>query len=440
MSNSYKVTSLVIDRLLPAFKESSALFDIANTQLAYYYKNPQNTYALGQTVEILKYPLYKTTTIKVDGSQAIDIAGNLTNVQQETETLTVDNLTFTAIPRTSWENTYFWTKNKMFDEYFTNPVIKSLKKQIETDIFKEFIKRSYIVAGSASSNLNSMSSLSDIKVVMEQKEMEGSMRHLIMSNKDNAKLTDTFGTYFNGSLNTSAIRGTVAMNVAGFYELNESPNILTVDTGTASSNTGLTLSVDATDGQRDLVITGLTVNETIKVGAIITIVSDSIFTLQKYGTPKSNISQDIARPTFVVNADLSNADFTPDADDDTFGTYTAPGATMTVRVGNEVRTDPASQYQDINAPGNVLASGTSLTVMATHTANFACSTGGLTIAAPPLKPLSFVDWQTRSLKDGFSLFVARQGNLEKFRDIDMVGYGSGYRVYGDYVVRAVSAP
>lgn len=444
MGNTFSASSLVLDLTLAEFQESSAMFDVADTQIAGYWEKNLPTWAKGQTVSVLKYPRYPVTRTTV--SQGTDITINPTDIQQETETVLVDQLFFTAINLTNVEQKYYGSgggqKGEDFiNTFFIKPAVKALKYQLEKFIFEKFVTSAFIATGSPSSRLNSASSLSSIRALMQQNQMPMD-RNLIVSDIDAAALTDTFGTYFNGQLNEKAIRGTVMSGVSGFDETTESEAISVVPGGTASDNSTLTLFVDAIDGNTNLQIDSLVVGETINVGSIITINVSTAFFVKPFDRT-DRISRSLTPVTFVVQVPTGiDPNFTPGDGSSTnpFGVYTATGAQMTVIV-NQVKTNiSGDQYARIETPSDVLAAGSPISVSADRLVNMAISKGGISLAAPPLPSLAFVEWRQEALRNGFSMFVGRQGQLANLRNLDVIGFVAGCTVHPEYVISVDSAP
>ena len=437
MANQIVTTQKISDTLLPAFVVTSALLNNSNMDLARAYEQG-GIYGIGGDVQIRKYPRFIASSTDLAPIPTGGITVTPQDIQQETETLTIEKLFDVAINLNVIERTLQLREDKAFNQSIVNPILLALKQEVMAYLYKKFVDSLYIFNGDGTTPINSYSQISSTCAIMDEFQMPKD-RSLILSAVDSATFaaSQVFNNFRKETIDDVWENGYINM-INGFRTFSDE-NVRTHQAGTASTNSGITLSVNAIDGDTTLTLTGLNAAETLVVGDKIVIdttdpLGVNIFAVSPIG--KEIVSNNLYKLGFVVApAPASNPDY-----NSTTQTYTAPGATMTVSVVNPVRTiTTTDQYAYISAPNDLLPAGLPLTILGNHRTNPAiCNKLSMSVAAPPIHKLEAGAITTTSMLDSITINCSMQSQVAQLQNLFVCYLQIGALVHPEYAVGLIS--
>ena len=434
-TNTLLTTKKISDNILAPFVVSNPLLDNANTNLQSDYTN-SGKYGIGGTVDIRKYPRYVTDVIDIANIPTGGIAITPQNIQQETETLTIEQLFNIPVNLNVVEEALQMKTKSAFNEFVLNPMVLSLKEQTMNYLYNKFLSSTYIFTGDATTRINDYSIIANTCALMDEFQMPKS-RSIIMSAVDQAAFSSSQvqNNFYSKSLDDIWTTGYIGM-VNGF-KMYSDENIRVFKAGTAAETVGVTLLTAAVDGDTTLTLTGLTPGDTVNVSDKLQIDSTTgpgvdISAVCPIG--KRIISNDLYPVTFIVADGTGNPDFAA-------GVYTVPGSgELTVSVVNPVRTAyTTDQYAYLDAPSNELTAGTGINLLGDHRMNIAMSNGNaLSVAAPPPAALKYGAVSSMAHIDSIAVNCVAQSDASQLQNLFVCYMQLGALVHPEYCVGIIS--
>jgi len=440
MANTFTTTDKVADLVLPEFMINVPLVENANMQLQNQFTKG-GLYGIGGNIQVLKQPRFPVEEIDISGATLPSgYSVTLQDIQQETETLTIEKFFNTAVSLNAVEQSLSMRTEEGFNDYLKNPIINALKQKIMGYLYNKVISQTYIFTGNDSSRINNYQTVSDANAIMSEFQMPEE-RCFIMSPTDASSLSasQVSNNFYQPSLDDIWRTGLIGI-IDGFKTYRDN-NIAIFIAGTANTNTSLTLNTAATDGATTLEITGFVIGQTVKIGDKFQIPTTSgqpgedIYMVQPMG--KTTISNVLAPLTFVASAaPASNPDYDPVEEK-----YTATSATMTVSIVNPVRLAPTGdQYAYITSPSDTLPASLSLNMLGNHRVNPAfCKGISLSVAAPPLADLKYGAQSSRTVIKSISMQQTIQSDSDQYVNKFVLALQMGALVHPEYTVGVLSA-
>jgi hypothetical protein len=437
MANTLLTTNKIIDTTLPTLVVGTTLIEIANKMLMKGAYSDAGNYGIGSSVEMRKAPRYFASSIDISNP---NVALNLTsqNIQQETITITTERLTYgNSISLTAVETALQMQTQQAFNDYVMTPMMESIKQKIVSYIYDKLLDNLYYIVGSDSSLVNNYQTIADARTAMKELNIPGEYC-LVMSPRDMGAFSSNYvqSNFNKRSIDSIWDNGYIG-RIDGFM-VYEDENIRLHRSGTASSNTGITIGTAMSNGDTNITLAGLTVGDTINVKDILKISTSGdgadVYFVSPY---KEEVDNTYLSPAFVVDADNtgSNSDY-----DSSTQTYTASDTTMTVSVKQPLRTETTSdQYATIYTPTGQLISGIGVTVVGNHRLNFAMpKNAAIYFAAPPLPILDKGMVTVRKSIDSVSINCSTQDILATYSSnfVPLIQYGC--EIAPEYVVGIVS--
>jgi len=439
MANTLLTTSKIAPKLLPEFVVNTALIENANLMLEREFTSG-DIYGIGGSIQMRKYPRYTITEQALsNGSLPSGFTITTQDIQQETETLTIESFLYGATNLNAVEQALKLRTDEAFNDFIKNPLQTALKQKVMNFLYGKVVEEIYIFTGTPSSSINTYATVANANALMNDFQMP-EQRCLIMSPTDVASFSSSqvSNNFYRESLQDIWRNGLIGM-INGFLTYSDN-NVVIHLAGTATTDT-ITLNAAAVDGDTTLSLTGLTIGNTIKVGDKFQIPTTAgqagadIYYVQPEG--KITISNTAGPITFVVAAGASsNTDY-----DSATRTYTATATTMTVSIKNPVRTAYSTdQYAYISSPTDTLPVGLGLTMLDSHRVSPAfCKGNSLTVAMPPLADLKYGAVSSRATFNSISVQTTLQSDSSTYSNKFLLAGQIGALIHPEYTVGILSA-
>ena len=429
MANTFSVTEWVAKEIAAPFYCSVPALQYASMEYAQYFDKGRQGFAPGDTVQIRLQPTYPVNSISASTSGELTLATN--NFQQKTIDLTVDDFIYTRIDLNAIEGQLdLGTDPDILKQQYIMPAVKALKKEANNRIYNAFLQAAYYQTGSTSSAINNQLTVGLADALMEDLNMPAE-RYLGLSSIDNTYLSSALGSYFQRDVSDEGVlMGLVNPQFNGF-EVYRDTSIVEHTAGTASTDTGVTLGADINDGDVTITLNGTTALNTVLPGDAIVVDNEGYYWVSQVDRLKIDPSE--FPLTFIVvpyTQSAANTEW-----DSGTQTYTSAGDGLVVQVSREVLTDLSNNFAYINAESNggVIASGTALTITPSRRSNMCVAKGGLAIASPPIEKIVSSEFAIEKVNN-LNIVVARQGQLEKLTNVNLVGFLFGVTVLPQYAV------
>lgn len=255
MSNTFKVTDLVLKECQRTAHEEASFLKTVNRQYDASYNNPGSIGAIGSTLRIRKPNQYKVTTGRTMDAQEVD---------EETQTITVATQKHVDIPLTSVEITQDVNGMAKFSEQHIRPAMQRLIADIEDDCLVQFTKDVPNVVGAGSftaaggfapgTALSNLTAPSRARARINQQAAPKKDRSMITDSITMGTMVNGAAAYFNPSnaISDQYTEGMVARtSMADWYE-NE--KVWTMSNG--ADVAGTLDSYTVVDGDTDITVTG----------------------------------------------------------------------------------------------------------------------------------------------------------------------------------------
>lgn len=432
--NQFTTTQEVLDAMNAAFQVRAFLLDYANTTLVNRSADwTVSDYGRGSTIQVRR----RSTTrgVRTDIST---LNGPMTKIIQKVEQETIDIILsefYNATFELNAVNQKLFLNGESANKETAYAAVDNLVFNVQEFLYDNLIKNANILALSPQTSLNNQTTLGRINVIANSHNMP-EKRALMISNNAFNDLAAHFGSYLNDKASTPALRN--RLSGLGMFDIIAGDNVVAnFETGNAfEDNSTATLAVAAPNGTTQLSVNNMSNGKTINVGSPITFVSSTVRSVAR-GTFQV-ISTDVTRPSLIVAADPTLADFTP-AVGNTPGFYTVGVAVSTqVTFKTEQAVQTSGNFQAIDAPSAIIPIGTPIRFYEDHVVSFMTSDTGISFTAPKLTPIGNATNVYSTHKD-LSLRYSTQGDLLTETNVKELACIWGTGMDKAYLIRNMTA-
>lgn len=406
MANNFSTTELVANLSLAEFVNNNSTVMTANR--GYESDFTMAEYKIGDSVNIRKQNHFTVGDGRV---------GTVQDVNEETETLTINHQYHTLIEYSSKELTLKIDTNlDRFSERYIRPAVQELIHRMETDILLQGINELNFTSGSAASAVDSFATVDLTGAKMLEQAMPIlDEAYMALSVRDASGLKASLQNAFNDTLNED-ISFRSALGRLSYFDIFQNQAIPRHTTG---SFPGTPLVNGEVTSGNTIVLDGFTPTQTgvLLQGDVITFGgSNSVNPVGRSDT--GQLMQ------FVVLADV-NSD---------------GGGNATVTVAPSIVSDPANPRQNVSAPiANNAAVSLEGSAQGSYNVNYAYSKRGLDIVVPPLETLDGMQSYVVTDRDAnVSIRVNRQGDILNDVNVLRLDVLCGYKWHPQYAVKLLS--
>ncbi len=406
MANTFSTTELVANLSLAEFVNNNSTVMTANR--GYESDFTMAEYKIGDSVNIRKQNHFTVGDGRV---------GTVQDVNEETETLTINHQYHTLIEYSSKELTLEIDTNlDRFSERYVRPAVQELVHRMETDILLQGVGELNFLAGSSASAVNTFATVDLAGAKMLEQAMPIlDEAYMALSVRDASALKSSLQNAFNDTLNDD-ISFRSSLGHLSYFDIFQNQAIPSHTTGTFP---GTPLVDGEVTSGNVVVINGFTPTQTgvLLAGDVITF--DGSNSVNPVGrTDTGQLMQ------FVVLADV-------DSDG---------GGSATVSVDPTIISDPANPRQNVTAPiannAEVLLAGSA---QGGYKVNFAYAKRGLDIVVPPLETLDGMESYVVTDRDAnVSIRVNRQGDILNDVNVLRLDVLCGYKWHPQYALKLIS--